>query len=135
MLVRPPHGGSAQGAAHPPAPGGARRDAAPSTRWLPASVIAGKYAVREDALLRYSRRGMLAARWDATLGDWLFDIGRVVELFLHREQTVAVPPGGSYGRLGEAALAGGPRRNRASREPSPGVDLSGAAAPGEQRVG
>lgn len=92
-----------------------------AARWLPATVISQNYAVREAALFRYSQRGMLGARWDAGRGDWLYDVFRVRELFVHRDTALPAAPASHLGILGEARLAGqGPVRRvdvRAQRQP------------------
>ncbi len=122
----------------PPVPGATRRAEAPrseptaSARWLRADVIASHYAVRAEALLRYSRRGMLAARWEAGEGVWLFDVGRVAELFLHRDQAVSPSLRQSWGRLGSALLGGARSPRRRAAQPAAGAAELG---PADRRVG
>lgn len=79
-------------------------------RWQPAAAIAEQFAVHEAALFRYSQRGMLAARWDETLAIWTYDVTRIAELFLHRDQAPPQVPSGSFGVLGKIQLGGGSRR-------------------------
>jgi hypothetical protein len=83
-----------------------------AAHWMPASAIAQSFVVHEAALFRYSRRGMLGARWDEATASWLYDVARVRKLFLHRDAVVPELPNGQWGRLGEARLAGTPKTRR-----------------------
>jgi hypothetical protein len=101
-----------------------------AAHWMPASAIAQSFAVHEAALFRYSRRGMLGARWDDATGSWLYDVARVRKLFLHRD---AVVPDAHWGKLGEACLAGTPKTRRVpSRSERHGVHTEAA---GEELTG
>lgn len=56
----------------------------PFASWLSGEVLARRFAVEEQALLRYAKRGMLGAQWDDVEGRWLFDVQRISQLFLRR---------------------------------------------------
>lgn len=56
----------------------------PSASWLSGEVLARRFAVEEQALLRYAKRGILGAQWCELEGRWLFDAQRVSQLFLRK---------------------------------------------------
>ena len=105
-------------------------------RWLPADAITHSYAVHAAALVRYSQRGMLGARWDEATKSWLYDVMRVRELFVHRDARVAPPAEQKLGTLGETRLAGaGITRRPDARESRQGLSVHEAGAPDDAAPG
>jgi hypothetical protein len=80
--------------------------------WMPAHLVAERYAVSEATLLRYGKRGMIGACWDESSSSWCYDALRVRELFLLRVDAAQAVPSESFGILGEARLAGGQTSRR-----------------------
>jgi hypothetical protein len=80
---------------------------------MPASLVAEQYAVSEATLLRYSKRGMIGARWDESRAGWSYDALRVRDLFLLRTEAARAVPGESFGVLGETCLTGGQTSRKA----------------------
>lgn len=77
----------------------------PSVLWLSGEALALRFAVEEQTLLRYAKRGMLGAQWDAADERWLYDLRRVGQLFLPRGADVS-NHSPHLGVLGTACLAG-----------------------------
>jgi hypothetical protein len=68
---------------------------------------------------------MLGARWDEKTCQWLFDLDRVRQLFVHKAEWVSNPVANSFGTLGQVSFP----QQQVSRRAAPAKHERGPAAP------